>query len=168
MLPEKKKLTGDKPYNTKHIQNMLNVVGVNLKFRCIIHIMSANGCRIGSFEELKVGHIQDMPNSCKSLRIYDDHRKEYYTFIHHEAVEALDEYLESRTKKGEIITPESWLIPSASDVNKPVLTVSIRIQMARYAHHDGVQEDEVKKRGRYQIQACHGFKKRFNTIMKSN
>jgi integrase/recombinase XerD len=37
--------------------------------------------------------------------------------------------------------------------------------MARYAHYNS---NEIKKRGRYQIQSCHGFRKRFDTILKSN
>ena len=165
MKPEKKKLTGDMPYKTEDIQQILRVVGSNLKFRCLVHVISASGMRIGSFEELKLKHIQDMPNGCKSILVYEDDKAEYTTFIHQEAVEALDEYLEYRTKSGEVLTPESWVFPSKSDCNKPALTVSMRTQMARYAHYNDVKS---KKRGRYEIQACHGFRKRFDTILKSN
>ena len=165
MKPEKKKLTGDMPYKTEDIQQILRVVGSNLKFRCLVHVISASGMRIGSFEELKLKHIQDMPNGCKSILVYEDDKGEYTTFIHQEAVEALDEYLEYRAKSGEVLTPESWAFPSKSDCNKPALTVSMRTQMARYAHYNDVKS---KKRGRYEIQACHGFRKRFDTILKSN
>ena len=165
MKPEKKKLTGDMPYKTEDIQKMLRVVGKNLKFRCVVHIISASGMRIGAFEELRLKNIQDMPNGCKSVLVYEDDKSEYTTFIHHEAVEVLDEYLAFRRKKGEVITPDSWVFPSANDCNKPTLTVSMRTQMARYAHHNDVK---TKKRGRYDIQACHGFRKRFDTILKSN
>jgi len=48
-----------------------------------------------------------MPNGCKSILVYDDDKAEYTTFIHQEAVEALDEYLADRTRLGEIITPKS-------------------------------------------------------------
>ncbi len=164
MKPEKKKLTGDKPYQTEDIQIMLKGI-TNLKFRCIIHFMTASGMRIGAFEELKLKHIQDMSNGCKSILVYEDDKSEYTTFIHHEAVEALDEYLAFRTKSGENITPESWLIPSKKDYNKPALTVSVRTQMSRYAHQD---ETKSKKRGRYDVMSCHGFRKRFDTILKSN
>ena len=95
MKPEKKKLTGDKPYTTKDIQDMLQRIGPNLKFRCIVHVLSASGMRIGGFSELKLKHIQDMPNGCRSILVYDDDKAEYTTFIHQEAVEALEKYLES-------------------------------------------------------------------------
>ena len=164
MLPEKLKLTGDKPYQTKHIQLILKNT-LNQKYRCLIHFLSASGVRIGVFSEMKLKHIQDMPNGCKSVLVYDDDKSEYTTFIHHEAVEALDEYLAYRTRLGEIITPDSWVIPSDSDSKKPVSTASITTQMNRFARQNLVQD---KKRGRYEIQACHGFRKRFDTILKSN
>jgi integrase len=164
MLPEKMKLTGDKPYKTEEIQLILKNT-VNLKFRCLIHFLSASGVRIGSFETMKLKHLEDMGDNCKSVLVYDDDKSEYHTFIHHEAVQALDEYLAYRTRLGEIITPESWVIPSTSDSKKPVTTASITTQMNRFARQNLVQE---KKRGRYEIQACHGYRKRFDTILKSN
>ena len=165
MKPEKKKLTGDKPYTTKDIQDILQRIGPNLKFRCIVHIMSASSTRIGAFSELKLKHIQDMPNGCRSMLVYDDDKAEYTTFIHQEAVEALEKYLEFRRNSGEVLTPESWLIPSKHDVRIVNDTNSIRTQMCRYAHKGSV---EIKKRGRYEKQANHAFRKRFDTILKSN
>ena len=165
MKPEKKKLTGDKPYTTKDIQDMLQRIGPNLKFRCIVHVLSASGMRIGGFSELKLKHIQDMPNGCRSILVYDDDKAEYTTFIHQEAVEALEGYLESRRNLGEVLGPDSWLIPSKHDVRIVNDTVSIRTQMSRYAHKGSV---EIKKRGRYEKQANHAFRKRWDTIVKSN
>ena len=97
-----------------------------------------------------------MPKGCRSLLVHDDDKAEYTTFIHQEAVEALEKYLTYRTKKGEVLTPESWLIPSASDCHKSARTVSMRTQMVRYAHSDS---NEIKKRGRYDKQANHAFRK---------
>ena len=165
MKPEKKKLTGDKPYTTKDIQDILQRIGPNLKFRCIVHVLSASGMRIGGFSELKLKHIQDMPNGCRSILVYDDDKAEYTTFIHQEAVEALERYLESRRNSGEVLGPDSWLIPSKHDVRFVNDTVSIRTQMSRYAHKGSV---EIKKRGRYEKQANHAFRKRWDTIVKSN
>ena len=165
MKPEKKKLTGDKPYTTKDIQDMLQRIGPNLKFRCIVHVLSASGMRIGGFSELKLKHIQNMPNGCRSILVYDDDKAEYTTFIHQEAVEALERYLESRRNSGEVLGPDSWLIPSKHDVRIVNDTVSIRTQMSRYAHKGSV---EIKKRGRYEKQANHAFRKRWDTILKSN
>ena len=163
MKPERKKPTGDRPYSTKDVQVMLTTIP-NLKYKCIVHMLSASGMRIGAFEELQLKHIQDMPNGCKSVLVHDDDKAEYTTFIHHEAVEALDQYLDQRRSTGEAITPESWLIVS-DDYSKPATTATLQTSMSRYAHRNS---NEIKKRGRYEIQACHGFRKRFNTILKSN
>ena len=57
MKPEKKKLTGDMPYKTEDIQKILRVVGKNLKFRCITHILASTGIRIGAFSEIQLKHI---------------------------------------------------------------------------------------------------------------
>ena len=73
----------------------------------ITHILASTGIRIGAFSEIQLKHIQDMSNGCKFILVYDDDKAEYVTFIHQEAVEALDEYLADRTRLGEIITPES-------------------------------------------------------------
>ena len=163
MKPERKKPTGDRPYSTKDVQVMLTTIP-SLKYRCVVHMLAATGMRIGAFEELQLKHIQDMPNGCKSVLVHDDDKEEYITFIHHETVEALDEYLAYRVRLGEKLTPESWLISSV-DYNKPATTATTQTSMSRYAHKNS---NEVKKRGRYETMACHGFRKRFNTILKSN
>ena len=165
MLPEKRKATGQVPYTTKQVQVLLKY-SKNPKFRALIHIMCASGVRVGVFQELKLKHIQNMSNGCKSVLAYADTIHEYHTFIHQEAVEALDEYLDWRKRKGEIITPDSWLIPTYSDSNKPSSTETITTTMSRYVKNSLGREQAVN--GRFQIMTCHGFRKRFGTICKNN
>ncbi len=165
MLPEKRKATGQVPYTTKQVQVLLKY-SKNPKFRALIHIMCASGVRVGAFQELKLKHIQDMSNGCKSVLVYADTIHEYQTFIHQEAVEALDEYLDWRKRKGEIITPDSWLIPTYSDSNKPSSTETITTTMSRYVKNSLGREQSIH--GRFQIMTCHGFRKRFGTICKNN
>jgi integrase len=165
MLPEKRKATGQVPYTTKQVQILLKY-SKNPKFRALIHIMCASGVRVGVFQELKLKHIQDMSNGCKSVLVYADTIHEYQTFIHQEAVEALDEYLAWRRRKGEIITPDSWLIPTYSDSNKSSSTETITTTMSRYVKNSLGREQSIH--GRFQIMTCHGFRKRFGTICKNN
>jgi len=150
MKPEKKKLTDDKPYTIQYVQDILQRIGLNLKFRCIVHIMSSSGMRIAAFSELKLKHIQDMPNGCRSILVHGDDKADYTTFIHQEAVEVLEKYLESRTNLGKILTSKSWITPSKHDFRIVVDTNSMRTQMTRYAHSGST---EIKKRGRYEKQA---------------
>ena len=168
MLPERKKSTGQIPYTTEQIQILVKYAK-NPKFKAIIHFLSSSGVRVGSFEELKIKHINSTPfesNGSKSVLVYADTRAEYQTFIHQEAVEALDEYLEYRIRNGEKITPDSWVFPSKSYINKPSSTESLTTTMARYVRSAIGREQSVN--GRFEVMACHGFRKRFDTICKNN
>ena len=165
MIPERNKPTGEKAYSTEQIQILLKNTA-NLEFKALIHFMSASGVRVGCFDELKIKDLTDMPNGSKCVKVYADTRHEYFTFIHYEAVEALNEYLESRKKKGEKITEDSWVFCSPSDNSKPLHVNSITSNLGRFVRK--FLGREKSRSGRYSIMACHGFRKRFDTVLKSN
>ena len=168
MLPEKKKATGNMPYTTKQVQVLLKYAK-NPKFRALIHLLCASGMRVGAFTEMKVKDVKTTDfemHGCKAVLVYGDSIHEYWTFIHKEAVEALDEYLDYRTRRGEIITPDSWLIPTYSDPTKPSTTETLTTTMARYVRNSIGREKAVN--GRFETMTCHGFRKRFDTICKNN
>ena len=165
MIPERNKPTGEKSYSTEQIQILLKNTA-NLEFKALIHFMSASGVRVGSFDELKIKDLTDMPNGCKCVKVYADTRHEYFTFIHYEAVEALNEYLESRKKKGEKITDDSWVFCSPFDNSKPLHVNSITSTLGRYVKK--FLGREKSRSGRYSIMSCHGLRKRFDTVLKSN
>ena len=165
MLPEKTKPSGDKAYSTEQIQILLKNT-TNLEYRALIHFMAASGVRVGSFEEMKIKHLKDMSNGCKSVKVYADSIQEYFTFIHQEAIESLNEYLESRKRKGEIITNDSWIFCSPYDNSNPLPTRTITSAMGRYVKKSLGREKA--KAGRYEIMSSHGMRKRFDTVLKSN
>jgi integrase/recombinase XerD len=164
MIPEKRKSVGDKAYTTEQIQTLVKHCSHSF-YRAIIHFMSASGVRVGCFQELKMKHLKDMPNGCKSVLVYADTRHEYHTFIHQEAVESLNEYLDSRRKKGEKITDDSWVFcsPRNNSISSKSHTISAGI--CRYVDKT---LDRGKKDGRNEIMSSHGFRKRFDTVLKSN
>ena len=164
MLPEKTKPTGDKPYTTEDVRKILSHT-TDLKYKAIINFMASSGVRIGSFEEMRIRDLEDYKNGCKSVKVYADSYEEYHTFIHAEAVKALDEYLESRKRKGEKITSDSWVFIKNSDPSKHVVvtnTVSSLIRLVNSA----LNRTRTKKR--FDTMASHGFRKRFATVLKSN
>ena len=165
MLPEKSKPTGDMAYSTEQIQVLLKNTAYT-EYRALIHFLSASGVRVGCFEELKIKDLTDMPNGCKCVKVYADTRHEYFTFIHHEAVEVLNEYLESRKRKGEKITEDSWVFCSPFDNTNPHPAMTITSTLGRYVKKSLGREKS--KSGRYSIMSCHGFRKRFDTVLKSN
>ena len=107
-----------------------------------------------------------MSNGCKSVKVYADSIQEYFTFIHQEAIESLNEYLESRKRKGEIITNDSWIFCSPYDNSNPLPTRTITSAMGRYVKKSLGREKA--KAGRYEIMSSHGMRKRFDTVLKSN
>ena len=117
MLPERKKALGDKPYTTEQIRAILKNT-TNLKFRAMINFMASSGVRIGSFEEMRIKDLEDFKDGCKSVKVYAGSKDEYYTFIHAEALQALDEYLESRIKKGEAIKSRNLFILLISSLTR--------------------------------------------------
>ena len=165
MLPEKKKLSGNQAYSTIQIQTLLKNTS-NSTYKALIHFMSASGVRVGCFEELKMSHLKDTLNGCKSVCVYADTIHEYTTFIHSEAVESLNEYLESRQRNGEQITNDSWVFCSPFDSGKPLPSDTITSTLGRYVKKSLGREKA--KSGRYSIMSCHGFRKRFDTVLKSN
>jgi len=168
MLPEKRKKAGNKPYTTKQIDTLLKT-SKNLTYRALINFMSASGVRVGAFEELRIKDVftPDFDSQgCKVVLVYADTIHEYHTFIHQEAVEALDEYLDHRRIKGEVITPDSWLFCSPIDSSKHYQGNAITSTLSRHVKRSLGREQA--KRDRYETMSCHGFRKRFATICKDN
>ena len=167
MKPEKKKLRGDKPYTTEDLRIILKHVSKSPLWTSLIHFISSSGVREGFSEELRIKDLGDMPNGCKSVKVYADSKDEYYTFITHEAVIALEEYFEYRRKKGEKLTPDSWVFTSASNPEKPMNTNLISSWFTKIVNKTSVNRGECINH-RYDIQIVYGMRKRFNTILKSN
>ncbi|MDC4229919.1 MAG: site-specific integrase [Nitrosopumilus sp.] len=168
MLPEKRKKMGKTPYTTKQIDTLLKT-SKNLTYRALINFMSASGVRVGAFEELKIKDVYTPDfdsHGCKAVLVYADTIYEYHTFIHQEAVEALDEYLDGRKTNGEVITPDSWLFCSPFDNSKHYSGNAITSTLSR--HVKRALGREQANRARYETMACHGFRKRFVTAMKNN
>ena len=164
MIPEKKKSGGDKAYTTEQVQDLVRHCSHSF-YRAIIHFMSASGVRVGSFQELKMRHLKDMPNGCKSVLAYADTRHEYHTFIHQEAVESLNDYLDSRRKKGEKITDDSWVFCSPRNCFVSSKSHTISAGICRYVNKT-LNRKNIN--GKYEIMSSHGFRKRFDTVLKSN
>ena len=148
MLPEKTKPTGNVAYSTEQIQILLKNTA-NLEYRALINFLSASGVRIGCIEELKIKDLEDMPDGCKSVKVYADTIHEYHGFIHQEAVESLNEYLESRKRKGELITGDSWVFCSPINTSNPLPAMTITSTLGRYVKKSLGREKS--KSGRYSI-----------------
>lgn len=164
MIPEKTKSFNDKPYTTEQIKSILEHTG-NIKFKAMINFMSASGVRIGSFEEMRIKDLEKFKDGSKLVKVYAESYEEYYTFIHAEAVKALEEYFEYRKKKGEKLGPESWVFIKS---NNPALPITAHTAGSSLNRFITMALDRKKNGPRFDNMTSHAFRKRFATVLKSN
>ena len=168
LYPVTVKKQGYKAWSTEDVKKMLDATK-SLRNRAIIHFMASTGVRIGAFDGLVMEHLTDLEDGCKAVLIYPGTNDEYYTFLTPEASSILDEYLEKRSIDGERIGKDSPVFRQIYQIGiqkcHPLSSKSIKAVMFRLI--DGNTHIIRKKvSNNYDIQIDHGFRKRFNTIMK--
>jgi len=168
LLPPQKKRSGSKAYTTEQVRKVLDFTP-NIRNKAIIHFIAASGVRIGALPDLKIRHTREMPLGCKSVTIYSDEKEEYTAFLTSEASKALDAYLEKRSRDGEQLKPDSPLFRQNYQIGiakpKPLARVSIQAIIDRALRRAGLRFG--KDGTRRDIQLDHGFRKRWNTIVKT-
>ncbi len=168
LYPAKIKKSGGKAWRTSEIQKMLQNA-TELRTRVLIHFLSASGVRIGALPDLQVRHLTRVSEDCYAILIYENSTEEYTTFLTPEASKILDEYLEKRKSDGEYISPNSTVFRIKYKFGiqkvKPVSLKSFHAVIGNLLHKSGLRTD--KKGYRYDQQADHGFRKRWNTIVKT-
>ena len=168
MFPERVKSSGRGYWETKDVQFMLKNIK-SRRTRAIIHFLASTGCRIGALQDLKIKNLEDIEQGCKKVLFYEDTKEEYLGFLTPEANQALEEYFDERRKANEHFSPESPVFRASFHVGsakgKPVKTNTIKMNLYRVIHR---LMQRQKTGTRYNIQAEHGFRKRFATILKTN
>jgi len=169
LYPAKIKTTGERGWTTKEIQKMLQST-TNLRNRAIIHLLASTGVRVGAIPDLKLKHLKEMPSGCKSVLVYEDSIEEYTTFLTPEASKVLDEYFTKRRSDGEGLGINSPVFRTVYQIGiqptKSITKQAIENIVNRAATNAGLRKN--KKNGRYEVQLQHGFRKRFNTVLKLN
>jgi|APSaa5957512535_1039671.scaffolds.fasta_scaffold00674_2 site-specific recombinase XerD len=170
MFPEKIKRAGYNAWSTEQIKEMLEV-NTTKRNKAIIHFMASTGSRIGIFDyPLQLKHLKDMGDDCKAILLYADEVDEYYSFLTPEATKAVDDYLRERQNDNEKFYQDTPIFREkySLGISKPrQLTRAAVISMI----HRTIKTSKVKrsKVGKhFDIQMDHGFRKRFNIILKLN
>ena len=163
---------GGTPFTTEEIQRMLKST-TRLRSKALVHFFASTGARPASITDpvLRLKHIEEMPQDCKAVRIYDGSKDAYWAFLTPEASQALDHYLKSRKLNGENLSQES---PVFANYNKPNPTMkndylsekSVRIIMKNLIRTSGIER--TKEGNRFDKATVYGLRKRFFTILKSN
>jgi len=169
MYPSTDKTSGKRAWSTKEIQLMLENTK-ELRVRLLINILASTGCRIGAIPPLTFGEMVEMAKGCMGIKFYSDTDEEYWGFLNPEASVILHSYIEQRQKDGERISENSPLIREKYKVGitkaKFCTRGSLTMIMDRVVSNSKVRG--TKKGMRFESMTNHGFRKRFNTILKLN
>ena len=169
LKPARVKKTGKEAWLTSEIVTMLSFTS-EFRTKVVIHFLSASGVRIGALDGLKMRHIRQIEN-CKAITVYEGSIEEYVTFLTPEASCIFDEYVQKRELDGEKITGESPAFRSAYQLGYakvvPMNMYSIKEVLRRLVMKSGLRANHVKIGKRYNKQLEHGFRTRFNTVVKT-
>ena len=169
LQPARVKKSGREAWLTSEITTMLTFA-TELRTKTLIHLLASSGMRIGGFEDLKMRHVKQIED-CKSILVYEGTTEEYTTFLIPEASSMFDSYIQKREADGEKITTDSPVFRSAYQLGyakvKPSNTNALKELVRLLILKSGLRNNQIKTGKRYNKQADHGFRKRFNTIMKT-
>lgn len=167
MYPPRKKSAGFKPWTTEQIQKML-LTTTSKRNRALVHFLASTGARIGVIDEnFTMKYLEDISEGCKAVLLYPNDNEEYWAFLTPEASNALDEYHEERRKRGEILDEDSPIFRRDYSCGKKVIPIQrsgIISIMYRIIQNAALERKKVNHH--FDTQMDHGFRKRFNTILK--
>jgi len=112
-LPRPRGVASDRAPTIEEIRQLIGYPDRRIK--PIIHTMASSGIRIGAWDYLRWKNITPLfsetgePIAGKIL-VYAGDAEEYYSFITTEAYNSLKEWMEFRSKYGEKITGDSWVM----------------------------------------------------------
>jgi len=175
-IPDKEQTTGDKPYTTEDIQDMISQA--DLRGTALVLVLSSTGMRGGAIWDLgnylKFKHLLKFDDGCARVFVYSGTTKQYPALLTPEAVKALDKYRIYRTVNGEAITGDSPLFRTrfkkgqAGQNVLPLQKPSIDAILRRLAEKTGVRKRSKSPYLRHDKRTEYGFRIRWNTIMKNH
>ena len=168
MYPQKVKKSGQKAWPTEKIRQMLEFSN-SIRNKAIVHFLASTGGRIGIFDyPLQMRHLKDMGDGCMSVLLYAGETDEYWAFLTPEATLALNKSFAEREEGNEKFYPESPIFR-----NEYRLGIEKAVQLGKggavsviYRLVNRAKIKRVRIHKDFDIQLDHGFRKRFNIILK--
>lgn len=169
LFPEKIKLGGHDAITTEQLVKLLNVCDT-LRDKALVHFFSATGARPEAVCDLKLKHISEYQDDFYKVILYsEDYKHEMTTFLHSEAVKALQDYLAEREANGEKLNSESWVFGVNSSWKSDCRQMSYNVlenMFDRIWKRSGIKR--VKIGNRYNLASTTSIRKRFDTILEMN
>ena len=158
---------GYEPFTNDDIAKMLSTTQ-KIRTKAIVLFLSSLGIRPSALVDpiLKVVDLVEMPHDCYAIKIYDGSREGYWGFLTPESRKAIDAYLRTRKRNGEVITEDSPLFASYARhaKYKHMVPESLATTLQVLYRNAGIQRKKIGLR--YNKALTYGFRKRFNTILK--
>lgn len=167
LVPKPGKLTGSDTWEDQDIREMIKVAG-NSRNRALIYFLKSTGVRKGAIPLIKLKHIKDMDNNCKSVLVYDEDIEEYTVFMDPESSQSFESYLDRRTRDGEELSPDSWAFCTNNKHHEQLNEKSIDGILTRIIKNIPGKSRKLQSQNRYNIQLLHGFRKWYSTKIKLN
>ena len=162
MFPPRQKIQNLRSYTTEEIRVLL-VNTKNIRNRALIHFLASTGARIGVFDhKLSIKHVRKMPRGCHAVMLYAGHVEEYWAFLTPQASRALRTYHDHR--KLHEIFHEDTPVFTARGTHIQLGWSGARSVVSRTVSKSNISR--IRQNNRYDVQTDHGFRKRFNTILK--
>jgi integrase len=152
-LPENRKVKQDKAYENSDILRMLEIA--DERMRAVICILTSTGIRLGALPELRLRHLED-----NKLTIYEGTGEQYITFCSPECKKAINLYLDMRSRYGEKLKDNSYLIREQYDLRNPGKPKQFNRAAIQWKIYDLCKRAGIDKKN---ISVVHGFRKFFTT-----
>jgi len=155
-MPEQRKVKKDRGYRHEEISKMLEIA--DERMRVVILLLASTGMRIGAIPSLRISNVDE-----NKITVYENAKEEYFTFITPECKNAIDSYIDMRSRYGEKINDNSFLIREQFDIRDKFAIGAckgIGREVLQWKLRDIARRSNVRSK---QLPIAHGFRKFFTT-----
>ena len=166
LFPQKRKTQNLRSYTTNEIRDIL-YAEKNIRNKALIHFLASTGARVGIFDHnMSIKHMKKMPCNTYAVLFYAEDIEEYWSFLTPQASKILDKYHNLRKQKGEIFCNNTPIFGIDKTAQRQLGWNGVRSVIYRSILKSNIIRQ--KQNYRYNVQVDHGFRKRFNTVLKLN
>jgi hypothetical protein len=179
-LPRPRGVANDRAPTVDEIRQLVQYPDRRIK--PILYTMASSGIRLGAWDYLKWKHITPIHNKAgqvlaAKIIVYAGDSEEYYAFISLEAYNSLLSWMEFRSKYGEKITGDSWVMRDIWQTSnmkygakfglatnpKKLKSSGIKRLIEQALWEQGIRTKLQRGTKRHEWKAAHGFRKFYKT-----